>query len=189
MNERQLFQAPHHLNLCIYTNNRNGVKFLQQLYQQLTAFLLSDQQHFYRTAYSYCHNPEAALDIVQNAACKALEKYQTLREPAYMKTWFYRILINESLTYLRQNKKELPEDAMPDDTGHDPLSNQANYLDLYDAILQLPAEIKTIVLLHYFEDMTLRQIAQVTQVNENTVKSRLYSGLKKLRLSLKEESL
>ena len=106
-----------------------------------------------------------------------------------MKTWFYRILINESLTYLRQNKKELPEDAMPDDTGHDPLSNQANYLDLYDAILQLPAEIKTIVLLHYFEDMTLRQIALVTQVNENTVKSRLYSGLKKLRLSLKEESL
>lgn len=161
---------------------------MQQIYQQLTAFLLSDQQRFYRFAYSYCHNPEAAMDIVQNAACKALEKYQTLREVQYMKTWFYRILINESLDYLRQNKRILIEETLPETGSHDPLATQANNIDLYQALMQLPPEIKTIVLLHYFEDLTFRQIAQITQINENTIKSRLYSGLKKLRLSLEEES-
>lgn len=161
---------------------------MQQIYQQLTAFLLSDQQRFYRLAYSYCHNPESAMDIVQSAACKALEKYHTLREIQYMKTWFYRILINESLDYLRRNKREITEETLPETDTHDPLSMQAEHLDLYEAIMQLPTEIKTIVLLHYFEDLTFHQIAQITQINENTVKSRLYSGLKKLRLTLKEES-
>ena len=161
---------------------------MQQLYQQLTAFLLADQQHFYRVAYSYCHNPENAMDIVQSAACKALEKYHTVREPQYLKTWFYRILINESLDFLRRKKKEVIAEDFLEEDHHDPLSSQADYLDLYQAILQLPPNIKTIILLHYFEDMTLRQIAEVTQINENTVKSRLYRGLKKLSLILKEDT-
>lgn len=162
---------------------------MQQLYEQLTALLLTDQQKFYRLAYSYCHDPETAMDIVQNAACKALEKYTTLKEPAYLKTWFYRILINESLDCLRRSKREQPENTLPEDTAHKPLEQKADHLDLYQAIQQLPVETKTIVLLHYFEDMTLKQIAQITETNESTVKSRLYSGLKKLRLSLEEDSL
>lgn len=162
---------------------------MQQLYEQLTTLLLSDQQKFYRLAYSYCHDPETAMDIVQSSACKALEKYTTLKEPAYLKTWFYRILINESLDYLRRSKREQLEDTLPEDSAHKPLEQKADHLDLHQAIQQLPVETKTIVLLHYFEDMTLKQIAQITETNESTVKSRLYSGLKKLRLSLEEESL
>ncbi len=69
----------------------------QNLYQALTTFLLNEQQKFYRLAYSYCHNPETSMDLVQSAACKALEKYTTIQNPDYMKTWFYRILINECL--------------------------------------------------------------------------------------------
>ena len=162
---------------------------MQQLHEQLTTLLLSDQQKFYRLAYSYCHDPETTMDIVQSAACKALEKYTTLKEPAYLKTWFYRILINESLDYLRRSKREQLEDTLPEDPAHKPLEQKADHLDLHQAIQQLPVETKTIVLLHYFEDMTLKQIAQITETNESTVKSRLYSGLKKLRLSLEEESL
>lgn len=162
---------------------------MQQLYEQLTTLLLSDQQKFYRLAYSYCHDPETAMDIVQSSACKALEKYTTLKEPAYLKTWFYRILINESLDYLRRSKREQLEDTLPEDSAHKPLEQKADHLDLHQAIQALPVETKTIVLLHYFEDMTLKQIAQITETNESTVKSRLYSGLKKLRLSLEEESL
>ena len=146
---------------------------MQQLYEQLTALLLTDRQKFYRLAYSYCHDPETAMDIVQSAACKALEKYTTLKEPAYLKTWFYRILINESLDCLRRSKREQPEDTLPEDSAHKPLEQKAGHLDLYQAIQELPVETKTIVLLHYFEDMTLKQIAQITETNESTVKSRL----------------
>jgi len=159
----------------------------QNLYQALTTFLLNEQQKFYRLAYSYCHNPETSMDLVQSAACKALEKYTTIQNPDYMKTWFYRILINECLDYLRRSKRETVEETLPEEQSHDPLSQQADHLDLYQAIMQLPPELKTIVLLRYFEDMTLKEIAHVTNINENTVKSRLYASLKKLRLSLKEE--
>lgn len=161
---------------------------MQQLYQQLTTLLLTHQQKFYRLAYSYCHNAETAMDMVQTAACKALENYTTVKKPQYLKTWFYRILINECLDYLRRSKRELAEDILPAPQSYDPLQHQADHLDLYQAILELPPELKTILLLHYFEDLTLRQIAQITQTNENTVKSRLYSGLKKLRLTLEEDA-
>ncbi len=86
---------------------------MQQLYQQLTTLLLTHQQKFYRLAYSYCHNAETAMDMVQAAACKALENYTTVKKPQYLKTWFYRILINECLDYLRRSKRELAEDILP----------------------------------------------------------------------------
>ena len=80
---------------------------MQQLYQQLTTLLLTHQQKFYRLAYSYCHNAETAMDMVQAAACKALENYTTVKKPQYLKTWFYRILINECLDYLRRSKRSI----------------------------------------------------------------------------------
>ena len=47
------------------------------------------------------------MDVVQEALEKALRALPSLRQPEYMKTWFYRILVNESLTYLRKNKRVL----------------------------------------------------------------------------------
>ena len=62
----------------------------------------SNQERYYKVAFSYVKNREDALDIVHDAIVKALQSFHTLRNPAYAKTWFYRILINESLSFLRQ---------------------------------------------------------------------------------------
>ena len=53
---------------------------------------------------------------------------------------------------------------------------------------RLGSEVKTIILLYYFEELTLKEISEITQTNLNTVKSRLYSGLRKLKGIIKEDS-
>ena len=57
-------------------------------------------------------------------------------------------------------------------------------VDLRQALDALPQEVRTVIVLRYFEDLTLEQIADVQEENVNTVKSRLYRGLKKMRLEL-----
>ena len=71
----------------------------------LTAYLVEDQARFYRLAYSYLHNREEALDAVQTAVCKALEKQDGLRDAGAIRTWFTRILVNACMDQLRQRKR------------------------------------------------------------------------------------
>ena len=71
----------------------------------LTAYLVEDQARFYRLAYSYLHNREEALDAVQTAVCKALEKQDGLRDAGAIRTWFTRILVNACMDQLRQRTR------------------------------------------------------------------------------------
>ena len=84
--------------------------------QELEEYIEAHQDSFYRVAFTYVKDRDAALDVVQNAVVQALTHIHTLREPAYMRTWFYRILVNEGLGYLRKNKHCLPveEESMSD---------------------------------------------------------------------------
>lgn len=74
------------------------------LYQKIVAYILENQNKFYRLAYSYVRNQEDALDVVQNSVCKALEYYGDLRNEHAVKTWMYRIIVNESLHVIRERR-------------------------------------------------------------------------------------
>ena len=155
--------------------------------EQLTEFLLDNQQKFYRYAFTYVHHRELAMDMVQNSFVKAIEQLHTLRNPNAMKTWFYRILTNECLQALKKAKRENlvePTDIQEEiylEKAYEPA------LELYEAIRQLPPETQTIIYLHYYEEYTLKDISKITGNNLNTVKSRLYAGLKKLKTIVKED--
>ena len=69
------------------------------------SFIKENEEKLYKVAYSYVKNPDTALDLVQDSIIKALQKRHTLKHPEYLKTWFYRILINECLMFIRKNKK------------------------------------------------------------------------------------
>ena len=66
--------------------------------------LIADYQKLYRLAYSYVHNENDALDIVQESAYKAVKNSHTLKNLQYAGTWIYRIVINESISFLRKQK-------------------------------------------------------------------------------------
>ena len=80
----------------------------EELREQIVSYLLENQDKFYRLAFSYVHNADAALDIVQNAIVKALEHYTSIRNADYVKTWFYRVLVNECLTALQKGNGNIP---------------------------------------------------------------------------------
>lgn len=152
------------------------------------SYILENQDKFYRLAYSYVHQKEAALDIVQNAVVKALEHWQDIRQVAHIKTWFYRILVNESLQYLKKTEKELLWEnevwnVIPD-TKEEQWQEET---EIYHIIMTLPEEWKTVLLLRFYEDMELSEIAKITALHLSQVKYRLYTGLDKIKERIKQK--
>ncbi len=146
----------------------------------LADYIVSHQEDFYRLAFSYVKNRDAALDVVQESIVKALAKADTLREPAYLRTWFYRILLNESMNHFRRSSRLLPLDEVEQQSAPAGRAPEER-LDLYDAIDRLDPKEQAVIKLRFFEDMKLEEIARATGANLNTVKSRLYKALRKLR--------
>ncbi len=158
----------------------------KDLYEILVEYILDDQNRFYRLAYSYVQNKDDALDIVQNAICKALERYETLRDAGAVRAWFYRILVNESLMMLKKKKESpLPDDGAALEIPYHERGYDIQE-DLYEQINQLNEEVQTVIKLRFYEELTLPEIAEATGTNLNTVKARLYRGLKTLRQNIEE---
>lgn len=153
---------------------------------ELTAYLVEDQARFYRLAYSYLHNREEALDAVQTAVCKALEKQDGLRDAGTTRTWFTRILVNACMDQLRQRKRVtlVPPEALDAGSYEDPLPEDGSLARRVDA---LPPEVAAIVKLRFYEDLSLKEISQIVDCPLSTVKTRLYTGLKKLRIAVEGE--
>lgn len=157
-------------------------------HQEFVTFIEQNQNSFYRVAYQYVSNRDTAMDLVQEAIVKALCKQHMLRDTSLLKPWFYRILINECLGYLRRHKREVLVDIQPELPEIGEEKDLAQSMDLYRAINQLAPNLKTIIILRYFEDMRLEDVAHVTHTNLNTVKTRLYRALKLLKPLMQEKS-
>lgn len=150
--------------------------------ETLTAFLIETQARSYRLAYSVLQNREEALDAVQTAVCRALERRDSLRDPEAVRTWFTRILINVCNDALRQRSRMVPFPENGEEPGReDPEPSDETLARRVDA---LPAEVGTVIKLRFYEELTLKEIGQVTGQNISTVKSRLYAGLRKLRVAM-----
>lgn len=160
----------------------------QRLYDNLIRYILDHQERFYRLAYSYTRNQEDALDVVQNAVCRALEAYGSIRNPDAIHTWFYRILTNECLRLLKTRKKDArTADLEEADAVY---YEQAYHRENVDEELdRLEPEVQTVIRLRFFEEMSLKEIAEITGCNVNTVKTRLYRGLKQLKETMEEAAL
>lgn len=150
--------------------------------------ILKKYNQYYRLAYSYVHNEADACDIVQNGAYKAIRGSRTLRQPEYTETWVYRIMLNECFGYAGTPRccsfEQMQEENGTEAGAVDTYEN----IDLHRALDTLPAEDRAVIFLKYFEDKKLEEIADILDENVNTVKSRLYRCLKKLRGILADES-
>jgi len=150
--------------------------------ETLTQFLVEDQTRSYRLAYSILKNRDEALDAVQSAVCRALERQDSLRDPGAVRAWFTRILLNACNDSLRQRGRVVPFPEGGDEPSReDPEPPDEALARQVDA---LPPEVGTVIKLRFYEELTLKEIGQVTGQNVNTVKSRLYAGLKKLRVAM-----
>ncbi len=142
--------------------------------------LLRNYNKYYRIACSYLHNDEDAGDVVQNGAYKAILNSHKLNNIEYAQTWIYRIMMNEIFAKYREKDNISLEEVSYEQGKEDSYEN----IDLKRAIDTLDKEDRTVVILRYFEDMKLEEIAMVLEENLSTVKSRLYRCMKKLKLQM-----
>ncbi len=155
----------------------------------LISFITENKENVYRLAFSYVKNAENALDIVQESIHKALSSSEVLKSEGSMKSWFYRILVNTSIDFLRKQKRIQLVDDKTLELHSPPGEDVYHDIDLEKALEELPPAFRTVIVLRYFEDLKIEEIAEVMDENISTIKTRLYQGLRKLRVKMSTEIL
>ena len=144
----------------------------------------------YRIAYVHVKNEQDALDIMQETAYRAYKNQHTLKQPQYFKTWLTRIVINCAIDHIRKSGSVLPLDDYAENLPE--LSHQEEQqiilrTTLHQLMDDLSPTEKNVVLLKYYQNLTIREIAEICDMPIGSVKTVLYRALHKLRTKLQEE--
>ena len=152
--------------------------------KEFAARIWAMRQTLFRICFSQLPSAQDREDAVQEALARAWRKRGQLREEGYLQTWLVRILLNVCHDMQRRGQRMVPtaEIELPvQDTSPDGA--------LREALLALPEKYRLPILLYYLEGYSLRQVAQMLRVPENTVKTRLSRGRQRLKERLHEEVL
>lgn len=136
----------------------------------------------FRIAYLHMKNKHDAEDAVQSVLICYLEKRPVFESDNHEKAWFIRVCINLCKNSLKtcwfRKRVELPENLY----GFTPDEH-----DVMDAVMQLPLKYRSVVLLFYFEDYSIAEIAAILKRKETTVGSQLHRARLILKSMLKED--
>lgn len=149
-----------------------------------------NKENLYKIAFVYLKNEQDALDAVSDTVYKAYMNIKNIKNPSYFKTWIIRILLNSAADKLRKSKNIIYIDDYQKLDRYSNLESEFdidNNFDLLNAIDKLDIKFKNIVVLKYFQDMTISEISALLKLPEGTVKVYLHRSLKKLKLELNEE--
>jgi RNA polymerase sigma factor (sigma-70 family) len=125
----------------------------------------------YSIARSMLRQDEDCADAIQETMLKAYKAIYGLKKPAYFKTWICRILINQCNEILRQRARTQTIADI-----HVLSSDVKEYekIDLRDAVDQLDESLRIVVVLHYLQDIPIKDVAHILDISVNAVKNRLY---------------
>ena len=137
-----------------------------------------NKQSMYKVARSYFTNDEDIADAIQDTIETCYRSISHLAEAQYFRTWLTRILINKCIDILRKNKREHPVSEFPE---YGESSMELNNYEFNELMNSLDEKYRTILLLYYGEGFKISEIAQLLDMEENTVKTRLSRGRSKFR--------
>lgn len=153
----------------------------KQLFEK---YITTNIDNAYRFAYTYTKNKYDAEDVLSESIVKALNAADSLQSPEYIKQWFYKIIANTAITYLKKKNRFSEFSALENETA---IEDDHSELDLMSILDKLEIKYREIVVLRFLEDMTIKEISQVTGVNESTVKTRLYRALEILKIEMGDD--
>jgi RNA polymerase sigma-70 factor (ECF subfamily) len=139
----------------------------------------------YSIAYAYLKDHADSLDAIQEATCRAYIKLAKLKEPRYFQTWFIRILIRVCIDEQKRKRRSIPLSDLPEPLAAELALDDKIRLEM--AVGLLPPNLRHIIILKYYEDMTLSEIASLLEKPEGTVKTRLNKALNQLRTAYRKE--
>ncbi len=137
----------------------------------------------YKTAVSILHNDADAADAMQDAILLCWRNIKKLRQEKYFKTWLTRILINCCKDIIRKNGGMVYVESYDGlDTGQDTTLSDREVKESFEG---LSDNYKLILTLYYSQGLTVREISQLLDMNENTVKTRLSRGREEFKMIYK----
>jgi len=144
-----------------------------------------------RYAYLITNNKFTSEDIVQETFVKCYLKIKDLKNVEQFKSWLFKILTRTAWDYMKKDKAVLPvEDIFEkakneniDKSLHSYIRNEESKM-LRAEIDNLELKQKTVIVLYYFNGFTIKEIAKIMGCFEGTVKSRLHSARKNLKVAL-----
>lgn len=146
-----------------------------------------------RVAYLISASYADSEDIVQETFVACYMNRHELRNPEAFKSWFYRTLSRNAWRVCRKQKREQPSEMAEAEEREAPMEilkevvQKEEEEQIYHAICSLPIKHRTVVVLYYYNQMSIKEIARTIGCLEGTVKSRLHHAKKKLREILEQE--
>ncbi|MGF9698603.1 RNA polymerase sigma factor [Paenibacillus sp. MABNR03] len=156
-----------------------------------TVFVQSIMEHqdtLISIAYSYLRNRHDALEAVQEMTCRAWTKRRTLKNEKAFKSWIIRILIYVCIDEQRRRKRTAP---LSNDGWEEAFANAAvaglddNRIAMWSLLKKIKPKYRHVLLLKYYNDMTLSDIASILGKPEGTIKTWQHKGLEQLRKLMK----
>ena len=126
-------------------------------------------------------------DAIQETLVSAYKNLKSLREPQYFSSWIIKILINKSYDIIRKNKKVkyLNEKMqIEEETYYDIYSSES---ELESVLIQLEDNLRLVVVLYYYDDLSVADISKILNIPEGTVKSRLSRARDKIYKIIRKE--
>ena len=165
-------------------------------YETIIDELMTDYgQDILQLVIQYVHNRSVAEDLTQEIFVKCYKALPTFNFNSSMKTWLWRIAINHTKDYLKSwyaKNVEVTEDGLfttvkSGDCVEQHIIQQQQDDELARAVFALPVKYREVIYLCYYEEQSMKEIADILQLNESTVKTRLRKAKQLLKKRLERE--
>jgi len=155
--------------------------------QQISEIYRENCHTLYRLCCFYMKNEQDALDVMHNTFVKLMEYQGEFEGAAHVKNWLVRVAVNECKDIVRhwwRKTLDVEECILP---GRNTVEEYMQSKAVVEQLMKLPVKSRLVLYLFYFEGYATKEIAQILNMNESTVRSALRRGRIKLRLEMEEE--
>lgn len=149
--------------------------------EALLSLIMDRKTEFYKLAYVYTENKEDALDAMEDMIVILYEQIGSLKKEDSFYSWSKTILVNCCKSILKKNKKVLPMEEVKEEGYEENFENREHSIDIMESLKMLNEHQAEAIKLKYIIDMDYESIAKIGNVPVGTVKSRIFTGLKKLK--------
>nr|WP_018130722.1 sigma-70 family RNA polymerase sigma factor [Effusibacillus pohliae] len=156
----------------------------------LSDWIHEHSQMVLRTAFYFVKDQMVAEDIAQEVFLRVYKKMEEYRGESSVATWLYRVTVNTCKDYLRSwnyRKLVFSQTFLEWKTGESPeqeVIRKLNENELVRKVMALPVKYREVIVLHYFEQLKSREIAELLRLKESTVRVRIKRGIDKLKEEL-----
>lgn len=140
----------------------------------------------HKVAYGYTLNSNDAEDIVQESFYRFYRAHKTFQDDEQEKYYLIRIVINQSLDFIKNSKKLLLLGNEYIDNLPDNLESENSFEEVSEGVYLLKNDYKNVIVLYYYEKYSVKEISSILKISENAVNTRLSRARVKLKETIEE---